>query len=425
MPTANVPFDVTIGPPRQSELHPATHQNIPGGGDVPLRWVPALPGARRFEIAQRRLEQIMLRGDGFRSRTPHRYWLTLIILALLLVPGAQEIEGVPDTIPIACKVYFPFRKQEFFYGHEWNTSKCQDMVEKLNDLTGLLVSSFQGQELGTSSVVDDRRGRSLAQKERRAPGPPSRDQAQRQPKPTEDPLADVADIPSQVLQAGGDANKRYILIGPKKNTEPPAQGYGLLVIMPGGDGSADFHPFVKRIYKNALPDGYVAAQPIAVQWLPDQQIVWPTKTNPVVKMKFGTEEFVEAVIEDVGKKHKVDRTKVFSLSWSSSGPAAYATSLQNKRGVMGSFIAMSVFNPKFLPPLKDAKGHAYYLYHSQQDRNCPFRMAEQAKNSLAEHGAKVRLETYEGGHGWRGNVFHDIRNGIEWLEQNQEKVSSP
>ena len=52
-------------------------------------------------------------------------------------------------------------------------------------------------------------------------------------------------------------------------------------------------------------------------------------------------------------------------------------------------------------------------------------MAEQAKNSLAEHGAKVRLETYEGGHGWRGNVFHDIRNGIEWLEQNQEKVSSP
>jgi predicted esterase len=337
----------------------------------------------------------------------------------------QEVEGVPARIPIVYRTYSPSRRQDFFYGHQWNTTECQDMVEKLNDLTGLLVSSFQGQELGTSFVVDDRRGRSLAQKERRAPGPQSRDQAQKQPKPTEDPLADVADIPSQGLQAAGDANKRYILIGPKKNTEPPAQGYGLLVIMPGGDGSADFHPFVKRIYKNALSDGYVAAQPIAVQWLPDQQIVWPTMTNPVAKMKFGTEEFVEAVIEDVGKKHKVDRTKVFSLSWSSSGPAAYATSLQNKRGVMGSFIAMSVFNPKFLPPLKDAKGHAYYLYHSQQDRICPFRMAEQAKNSLAEHGAKVRLETYEGGHGWRGNVYHDIRNGIEWLEQNQEKVSSP
>ena len=83
--------------------------------------------------------------------------------------------------------------------------------------------------------------------------------------------------------------------------------------MPGGDGSADFHPFVKRIYKNALSDAYVAAEPIAIQWIPNQQIVWPTKTNPVAGMKFVTEEFVEAVIEDVAKKHKLDRTRVFSL----------------------------------------------------------------------------------------------------------------
>ena len=216
-----------------------------------------------------------------------------------------------------------------------------------------------------------------------------------------------------------------MLIGPRKDSTPPAEGYGLVVIMPGGDGSADFHPFVKRIYKNALSDRYLAAQPIAVNWADDQQIVWPTKTNPVAKMKFGTEEFIEAVIEDVAKKHKLDRTRVFSLSWSSSGPAAYEASLQNQGSVKGSFIAMSVFNPTFLPPLKEAKGHAYYLYHSQQDRVCPYRMAEQAKNSLAENGAKVRLETYEGGHGWRGNVYHDIRNGIEWLEKNQANEQPP
>jgi hypothetical protein len=30
----------------------------------------------------------MLRGDRFRRRTPHAFWLTLIALALLLVPGA-------------------------------------------------------------------------------------------------------------------------------------------------------------------------------------------------------------------------------------------------------------------------------------------------------------------------------------------------
>src|SRR5262249_32439925 len=157
---------------------------------------------------------------------------------------------------------------------------------------------------------------------------------------------------------------RYFLIGPKKNAKPPAEGYGLFVIMPGGDGGTDFHPFVKRIYKHALSDRYLAAQPIALQWTPGQEIVWPTKTNPVAKMKFSTEEFIEAVIEDVAKKHKLERTRVFTLSWSSSGPAAYAVSLQTKHGVRGSFIAMSVFNPKFLPPLKAAKGHTYYLYHS-------------------------------------------------------------
>jgi predicted esterase len=126
------------------------------------------------------------------------------------------------------------------------------------------------------------------------------------------------------------------------------------------------------------------------------------------------------VIADVAKKHKLNSKRIFTLSWSSSGPAAYAVSLQDKGSVTGSFIAMSVFNPRFLPPLKRAKGHAYYLYHSPEDRICPYRMAEQARNDLADNGAKVRLQTYEGGHGWRGNVYGDIRRGVEWLEKNRE-----
>ncbi len=184
---------------------------------------------------------------------------------------------------------------------------------------------------------------------------------------------------------------------------------------------AQFHPFVKRIYKNAIPDGYLAVQPIAVKWAAGQQIVWPTKANPVAGMKFGTEEFIEAVIDDVAKKHKLDRSKVFSLSWSSSGPAAYAASLQEKHSIRGSFIAMSVFDPQFLPPLKAASGQAFYLYHSQQDRVCPYRMAEQAKEKLIENGANVQLQTYEGGHGWRGNLYNDIREGIEWLAKARGK----
>ena len=41
------------------------------------------------------------------------------------------------------------------------------MLETLNDLTGLLVSTFQGESTGTSFVVDGARGREFGQKERK------------------------------------------------------------------------------------------------------------------------------------------------------------------------------------------------------------------------------------------------------------------
>jgi RNA polymerase sigma factor (sigma-70 family) len=344
------------------------------------------------------------------------------VKAVILGGGREpEFEGISADVPVVNRARSR-SNEDRFSAYNPNSIEYRRMVETLNDLTGLPVATAQVVETGSSFVVDGTRGRELAQKELKPAG--SKAPAKKQPEPKEDPLADVADVPSQDLRAAGDADQRYFLIGPKKDAKPPAEGHGLVVIMPGGDGSADFHPFVRRIYKNALSDRYLAAQPVAVKWTPDQQIVWPTKTNPVTGMKFGTEEFVEAVIEDVAKKHKLDRTRVFTLSWSSSGPAAYAASLQDKRSVTGSLVAMSVFNPKFLPPLKGANGHAYYLYHSPQDRVCPFRMAEQAKTSLAENGAKVRLETYEGGHGWRGDVYNDIRSGVEWLEKNPGKPTS-
>ncbi len=234
---------------------------------------------------------------------------------------------------------------------------------------------------------------------------------------------DVADISSQDLRAGGDANKRYFLIGPKEGAAEPREGYGLVVVMPGGDGSADFHPFVKRIYKHALGDDYLVAQPVAVKWTRTQGIVWPTKRDRVLKKEFSTEEFVKAVVKDVREKYKVDERHVFTLTWSSSGPAAYAVSLEEEKSVRGSFIAMSVFKPQGLPPLSLAKGHAYFLYHSPDDKTCPFRMAEEAKNKLAAEGAKVKLATYAGGHGWRGNVYGDIGRGIKWLEGAVEAAS--
>lgn len=228
---------------------------------------------------------------------------------------------------------------------------------------------------------------------------------------------DVKGVPSQDLKAGKDEKKRYFLIGPAKDAKAPEKGYGLVVIMPGGPGTADFHPFVKRIYKNAIPDGYLAAQPVAVRWNEKQEIVWPTAGNEIGGLKFTTEEFVGAVIDEVAAGHTIDPAKVFTLSWSSSGPAAYAVSQTNPK-VRGSFVAMSVYRSEWFASLEKAKGHAYFLYHSEADDVCPYRMAEQAKTDLTKAGAKVRLRDYAGGHGWKGPLYDDIREGIAWLEKN-------
>jgi predicted esterase len=235
---------------------------------------------------------------------------------------------------------------------------------------------------------------------------------------------DVADVPAQDLRASNDARKRYFLIGPSMGANESKNGYGLLIVMPGGAGNAEFHPFVKRIFKNAVPAGFVLAQPVAFKWTEKQEVVWPTAKNPVEGMKFSTEEFVDAVIQDVGERHKLDPQRIFTLTWSSSGPAAYAISLTNPK-VTGSFVAMSVFRPALLPALEKAKGHAYYLYHSPDDRVCPFRMAQQASAQLEQAGAKVKLSTYDGGHGWRGPLYDQVRQGLNWLEQNHAHKSKP
>jgi RNA polymerase sigma factor (sigma-70 family) len=225
------------------------------------------------------------------------------------------------------------------------------------------------------------------------------------------------DVPSQDVRIGTDETKRYFLIGASKGAKAPDPAYGLIVILPGGDGSVKFHSFVKHIYKHAVPEGYIVAQPVAVKWS-DEDVTWPTGKNRVEGMKFTTEEFVESVINDVAARHNIDRSKIFTLSWSSGGPAAYAVSLTSVK-VKGSFIAMSVFDPEWLPDLAGAKGHAYYLYHSPGDRLCPYRMAAQAEKDLTRAGARVKFVAYEGGHGWGRLPYVSIKAGLKWLESNR------
>ena len=233
--------------------------------------------------------------------------------------------------------------------------------------------------------------------------------------------ADVADVAFEERRAGNDPRKHYLLIGNSSAPAAPERGYRLLLLLPGGDGGTGFQAFARRIAKNALPPGYLLAELVAVSWTPEQaqQIVWPTASDNRSDFGFTTEQFVDAVITDIMRNTKVDPRFIFVLGWSSGGPPVYASTLSAVTRITGWFVAMSVFQPERLPPLDNVKGRPIYLYHSQEDDLCPYAMAEQAAQALRSSGATVQLASYDGGHGWRGPVYDDIRAGIDWLEEHQ------
>ncbi len=237
--------------------------------------------------------------------------------------------------------------------------------------------------------------------------------------------SDIADMTAVEHHAGGDAGKLYFIIRKAGASTAPKEARPLLLVMPGGDGSAEFQPFIKRIVQNAVPDGWLVAQLVAPAWNKQrsQEIVWPTSKSRFPAAKFTTEQFLAAVVAEIARAERVDWRRVFTLSWSSSGPAAYAASLDPTTKVTGSFVAMSVFKPQELPDLVAAKGRLYYVLHSPQDF-IPIKMAEKARETLQAHGARVEFKTYEGGHGWQGDVFGTIRDGLTWLNEQACKTGS-
>jgi predicted esterase len=233
---------------------------------------------------------------------------------------------------------------------------------------------------------------------------------------------DVADVPAQDLTVAGEPQQRYFLIGDA--TKAPQGGFGLLLVLPGGDGSADFHPFVKRIYKHAIPTGYLVAQLLAVPSKDPNQIVWPTAKWKAPKQTFTTESFIANVVREIKAKHAIDEQRVFTLSWSSGGPAAYSASLAKDTPIKGSLVAMSVFPLQQLKPLGAARGQKYFLLHSKDDKVCPYFHTRVATTQLVNAGAAVKLLDYEGGHGWHGNIWGNIAAGIEWLERTKAPATT-
>lgn len=224
---------------------------------------------------------------------------------------------------------------------------------------------------------------------------------------------------SDLHTADGNDRMRYRLYG--SNVNAPNDGYKLLLVLPGGDGSDDFRHFVSNIQSQALPEGYLLVQLIAPVWDANQpeRVVWPTQGLKWPTMQFSTEQFIAAVIDEIANAHALNEQHIYALGWSSGGPPVYATAMQEKTRLTGAFVIMSVFHPQQYPPAEHAKGRAFYILHSPDDF-IAMRFPEAAVRSLGEAGARVHLQTYEGGHGWHGDVFGMIRRGVEWLEQAAE-----
>ena len=238
--------------------------------------------------------------------------------------------------------------------------------------------------------------------------------------PDADDVKDVPAIEVRLDKAGKpskDGPMHFAIIGLDAKRDVPAKGYRVLFVLPGGTGTLDFHPFVKRIHKNVLDDQWITIQlerPFFAAKQADEK-VWPTRSDPWPGQAFAVEDLVKAAFEHTKKQTKIDSKHVFMLGWSSSGPACYATMLQKDTVVKGAFIAMSVFYEKNLPPLGQAKGRAFYLYHAKGDAVCKYELAEQSRSALEKVKAKVELVTYEGEHGWPPTIYPDLKKGIDWL----------
>jgi predicted esterase len=204
--------------------------------------------------------------------------------------------------------------------------------------------------------------------------------------------------------------------------------YGLVVILPGGPGTEDFLPFGANVLTGlAIPDDFLVAQLVAPQWRQgDDRIAWPSHVFPDEKAEFTTEAFLAAVIDEVSTKEPIDERFVFTLGWSSSGHVLYSASTRVAK-VRGSVIAMSRFLPDRYIETDKLKGKAYYLYHSPEDRTCPYTEAKLAVKTLREHGAQARLVSYPGGHGWQPFTFYGdrLREGILWLKELNEAGQRP
>ena len=230
-------------------------------------------------------------------------------------------------------------------------------------------------------------------------------------------VAKPSKLKNESFHVNKDKKKKYFLIGRYDKQKTPEDGFKLLLILPGGDGSADFNAFCQRIHANHTPANYLSIQLVAPVWNDNQDVVWPTNQSNPEKARFTTEQFIKDVVDDVAKKVKVNRKYILAMGWSSGGPPIYSASMTKGSPLTGTMPVMSAFRDKWIPDIKGAKGHPYFILHSPDDWIKIDEHARVAEKKLKAAGATVQLDTYKGGHGWRGQSIDKINSGLTWLDK--------
>ncbi len=229
--------------------------------------------------------------------------------------------------------------------------------------------------------------------------------------------------PAVQLSAGFDNDQRFYLVGTNP-AEPGAlaggaagtgaRGRKLLVVIPGGDGSAAYRVFSQRLHAQALDDSWLVAHLVAPKWDAGQfeTLVWPTGKAPWPGARFTTEAFADAVVKEVSARTAIDGGQVYVLAWASGGPAGYAALCRKDAPFAGGVIAMSDFAVGRVESVKGAAGRRVAIIHAEGDGTVPIRAAEVAKEWLGRSGASVELARIAGPRGWPEDAFALLREAV-------------
>ena len=231
------------------------------------------------------------------------------------------------------------------------------------------------------------------------------------------------DLPVQHLKAGGDAHKRYFIIGPSVKATAAGQPLGLLVFLPGGEKSGEDWLDTGKGWARQLPsDQYIFAFPVSVRWNEKQTNPWPTAKTPEKGMKFSTEEFLEAVVAEIMKNQKIDSKRVFLFAYQQSATAGYAAGLRPQSPFTAISIGCGGLKSKDLPALGAAARRLWYLVSWPGDRGATPKEMQDARAVLSKTRAMVELKEYTEALFLGGKGCDAIKEMIAWFES---KTGSP